>query len=239
MKKTVLCILVLIFAFSAAAGGMAEEERLTFATTDLNGNPVDESLLDGYDVIIFNVWEPWCSPCVSEMPDLERLYQLYKDKGVLVVGVVNRSPYGGYDPEEIIRETGVTYPILNYCSAFDTYCSEYIFPATFVIDGHGRSVDMEEVYRDAMLPMAREDAAAYAAGVYDEYLNDPAYAAYQPYFEHLKAAAEGGEEEILALAAYYAEDSFYGTAAFYGSLDEDVWEYIFSALSSGEAVRMN
>ncbi len=35
-----------------------------------------------------NIFTTWCSPCVAEMPELEKLYQQMKDKGVGVVGVV-------------------------------------------------------------------------------------------------------------------------------------------------------
>ena len=35
-----------------------------------------------------NVFTTWCSPCVNEIPELEKLYEEMKEKGVGVVGVV-------------------------------------------------------------------------------------------------------------------------------------------------------
>ena len=34
------------------------------------------------------VFTTWCSPCVNEIPELEKLYEEMKEKGVGVVGVV-------------------------------------------------------------------------------------------------------------------------------------------------------
>ncbi|MFC4767015.1 redoxin domain-containing protein [Effusibacillus consociatus] len=34
-----------------------------------------------------NFWGSWCDPCKKEMPDLETVYQQYKDKGFVVLGV--------------------------------------------------------------------------------------------------------------------------------------------------------
>lgn len=54
-----------------------------FSVTDNNGNIVtDETLKEGVAVIIhFNTW---CPDCVEEMPHLERIYQLYKDRASFI-----------------------------------------------------------------------------------------------------------------------------------------------------------
>ena len=49
-------------------------------------------VLDVYkrqDLTMVNIFTTWCSPCVNEIPDLEKLYQEMKDKGVGVVGVLS------------------------------------------------------------------------------------------------------------------------------------------------------
>ena len=72
-----------------AASGEAEaaEEAPTarpfsvFSTTDLEGNAVDQSILEGYDLTLVNVWATYCTPCLEEMPDLGSLAAEYEATG--------------------------------------------------------------------------------------------------------------------------------------------------------------
>lgn len=38
-------------------------------------------------VVILNFWASWCTPCKQEMPNLERVWQEFKDRGVVVLGI--------------------------------------------------------------------------------------------------------------------------------------------------------
>lgn len=59
----------------------------SFSTEDVFGNCYTESLFQEYDLTLVNVFATWCSPCVEEMPELEKLRQEYADKGIRL-GVV-------------------------------------------------------------------------------------------------------------------------------------------------------
>ena len=54
---------------------------------ELNGKTYTQDIFSKYDLTMVNIFTTWCSPCVNEIPDLEKLYQEMKDKGVGVVGV--------------------------------------------------------------------------------------------------------------------------------------------------------
>ena len=60
----------------------------TFETTDIDGNSYTEKVFSDYDLTLVNAFTTWCSPCVNEMPELEKLYQEMKEQGVGVVGMV-------------------------------------------------------------------------------------------------------------------------------------------------------
>ena len=46
---------------------------------DENGNNYDFKREKG-KVVFVNFWATWCPPCVAEMPDLQKLYDDYRDK---------------------------------------------------------------------------------------------------------------------------------------------------------------
>ena len=106
-----------------------------FSTTDFEGNEVTEQLFAGHKLTILNFWEPWCGPCVSEMPDLQRLSQEYAGKGVQVVGVF-ATPNADEEVQAVLDKTGVTYPILRYTSEFDFLQTGYV-PTTVIIGSSG------------------------------------------------------------------------------------------------------
>ncbi len=69
-------------AVNAVVGNPAPD----FTLADLDGNQVSLSDFRGKTVFI-NFWATWCPACREEMPEIEALYQQYKDKGVVVLGV--------------------------------------------------------------------------------------------------------------------------------------------------------
>ncbi len=116
---------------------------LVFDTLDHEGNLVTNEIITGSKLVILNLWAPWCGPCVGEMPDLEKLYQKYKDDGLLILGVF--SPYDSLDDvRDIIKECGVTYPCIVQDENLNKYEQTYI-PATFFFDGNGNLLESEPV----------------------------------------------------------------------------------------------
>ncbi len=58
-----------------------------FALTTFAGEPVSLEGLRG-KVVVLNFWASWCYPaCYEEAPALERGWQQWRDRGVMVVGV--------------------------------------------------------------------------------------------------------------------------------------------------------
>ena len=57
-----------------------------FQLTTFEGESIDTRELQG-QVILVNFWASWCKPCEQEARELEQAYQLYKDRGVVFLGV--------------------------------------------------------------------------------------------------------------------------------------------------------
>ena len=114
--------------------------KLSFSTTDINGSSVSMSTYSASKVIIFNMWEPWCGPCVREMPDLQKLYNNYKSRGLLVVGVYSTEE----NAKSTVESNGITYPIIRKSSEFNAFDTGYV-PTTIIVDGQGNILTGEPI----------------------------------------------------------------------------------------------
>ena len=116
---------------------------LVFESVDINGNIVTDEMIKGSKLVLLNLWEPWCGPCVNEMPDLQKVYLKYKDKGLLIIGAYTTFDMDG-EAKSIVSSAGITYPIVKADENLYSYEQSYV-PATFIFDGNGNLLDSNPV----------------------------------------------------------------------------------------------
>jgi len=91
MKKALFLTLALLLLLTAT-GCQQESEKgapvfTSFTATDLEGNPVNESIFADTKITMVNIWATFCSPCIREMPELAELNEAYGDN-FQVIGIV-------------------------------------------------------------------------------------------------------------------------------------------------------
>ncbi len=62
--------------------------------------------------VLVNLWATWCPPCRAEMPAIDKMYQEYKDQGLIVLAI--DMTYQD-DPSAVVpfaKEYGLTFPVL-------------------------------------------------------------------------------------------------------------------------------
>ncbi len=79
-----------------------------FTITTLDGQQMHLADLKG-KVVVVNFWASWCGPCRQEAPALQTVWQQYKDKGVVVLGVAYTDIES--NARAFIQEYGQDYPI--------------------------------------------------------------------------------------------------------------------------------
>ncbi len=87
----------------------SKRQETNFTATDLQGKSWTLKDLKG-KVVLVNFWATWCPPCQKEMPDLEALYNQYKDQGFVILAFSEDDETNKVAP--FIAERKITYPIL-------------------------------------------------------------------------------------------------------------------------------
>lgn len=110
-----------------------------FSVRALDGSGATRTL-ESYrgKVLILNVWATWCVPCKVEMPSFERLYQRYRDHGLVIVAVSIDGPGKERAILDFGRQLGLSFELAhdpdgNIETAYQTTGA----PETFVIDTAG------------------------------------------------------------------------------------------------------
>ncbi|MFL6302301.1 MAG: TlpA disulfide reductase family protein [Candidatus Sulfotelmatobacter sp.] len=130
-------------ALSKLEAADAARQQADFTLSDLQGNPWHLRDLRG-KVVLVNFWATWCPPCRKEMPDLQALYDKYKDQGFVVVSISDEQ---AAKVQPFITERKITYPVLldPARKVNDLFQVEGI-PKSFVYDREGKlvaqSIDM-------------------------------------------------------------------------------------------------
>lgn len=107
-----------------------------FALPALGGGTVKLSDLKG-KVVVVNFWATWCPPCLQEMPVLNELSTIYKNKNVVVLGL-SLDEEGLPATESFVTKLGVKYKIVESDKkTYQAYGNVLTIPHTFVIDKNG------------------------------------------------------------------------------------------------------
>ncbi len=118
---------------------------LPFTVNDLSGNAVTSGeLFAGHPVTMINLWATWCGPCVNELPQLEKLWKEYSQRGVGFVGICLDAMDSRTVSEAVnlAKKAGITYPMLA-CNReverlFDSMLEAY--PTTIFVNEKGEMI---------------------------------------------------------------------------------------------------
>lgn len=95
--------------------------------------------------VVLNVWATWCPPCQQETPRMERAYERYRERGVIVLGVDQNDPSAKV--EAFVTRFRLQYPVVLDPKELFGAAASFSFPTTVFIDrtGHVRSVHHGEI----------------------------------------------------------------------------------------------
>ena len=103
----VLPLLLNMPVLHAEESGEAGQTFYPLESFDLEGPLPD---LKG-KIVLLDFWASWCGPCAKSFPSLDALYQEYRERGVVVLGINLDEKRSGMDG--FLKKRPVTFPIVR------------------------------------------------------------------------------------------------------------------------------
>ncbi len=111
--------------------------------TTVDGKPFDWSKYRG-KVVLVDFWATWCGPCVAEIPNILKNYELYHDRGFEVVGIScdrNRESL-----EDFLKKRDIPWTIL-FSGEGPNPASEYYgilgIPVCILVGADGKVISLQ------------------------------------------------------------------------------------------------
>lgn len=173
MKKVIAIILALfcIVSVFVSCGNSQDEQTTTNGTAtpgesyypmgdeifkgiesyDLDGNKVDDSIFKGKKLTMVNIWGTFCSPCIGEMPDLQKLSEEYADKDFQIIGIICDAYADDEEKiqlaKEICKDTGAKYVSIVASASLDDAILDTVMsvPTTFFLNEEGKQFDQNYI----------------------------------------------------------------------------------------------
>lgn len=118
----------------------AKTANLTLKFKNIAGKSVNLSDYKG-KVILLDFWATWCPPCRKEIPGYIQLYNKYKSRGLVVIGISMDDPEDLAAVKTYAAQIKMSYPILMGAGREEELkpaFGELPLPTSFVIARNGR-----------------------------------------------------------------------------------------------------
>ncbi|EEF81148.1 TlpA disulfide reductase family protein [Methylophaga thiooxydans] len=142
MMKLILSTLLLSTSVFAAndmimTAVTPNEQAKNFTLESPSGATISLSDYSGKYVLV-NFWAHWCSPCIKEFPDMQKLYD-ESDKTQFEIIAIHAGPYNS-EAAQFVKHFGISFPIV---SDPDTSLKGWdipVLPMSYLVDPEGNVV---------------------------------------------------------------------------------------------------
>ncbi|MCD7971072.1 MAG: AhpC/TSA family protein [Candidatus Azobacteroides sp.] len=121
--------------------------------TDLQGDISALSDLEGKYVLLF-FWSPECNHCEKEIPYLNYIHSLYKDKNLAMIGIAIESERRRADWEQLIKANQMEWPQVSDLKLWESELAKAFniknVPYVYLTDPQGKII-AKEIYREQLL----------------------------------------------------------------------------------------
>lgn len=116
-------------------GGFKNKIAPTWELTGIDGKKYKSDSLNS-KIVLLDFWYVGCFPCLKSIPILEKIYEKYKNDGLIVLGA-NIRDTNQVNLRKFADQRKITYPILINASEVSKIFNVTSYPTLFFIDKNG------------------------------------------------------------------------------------------------------
>lgn len=116
-----------------------------FRLNDLDNTSRSFTELKGEKITIIDFWATWCKPCTKAIPELNKIYDSYKDKGVQIIGINCDGPRSINKVAPLASALQIKYQVLtDIDSEVMKDLNINAFPTLIIVNSQGKIVWLHE-----------------------------------------------------------------------------------------------
>lgn len=141
MGRTIIILpLLLLVSFLAQA-----QTVRNYTLQNVNNEKVDLYDLKGESITVLDFWTTWCKPCKKAIPQLNILYEEYKEQGVQIIGINCDGPRTVAKVPGVSHSLQIKYPVLiDINSDILNALNLSNFPTLVILDSNNKVKYMHE-----------------------------------------------------------------------------------------------
>lgn len=137
-------LIIISFALFASYGITAQTVS-NFEFKNIENKTQTYNELKGEKLTLIDFWATWCKPCNKAIPELNKIYSLYKDKGVEIIGINCDGPRSVSKVGPLSKSLKIQYPVLiDINSELKTELNIIVLPTLVIVNTKGKIVWIHE-----------------------------------------------------------------------------------------------
>jgi peroxiredoxin len=153
------------------SGSAAAETPAAISTAqDFTGTGIDGKSYHLQDLlkkgpVMLDFWTTWCGPCMKELPELQKIWEKYRDQGFTLLTVASDDQRTAAKIKPLALSHGFKFPVLTDTNRkIGNLYNVRNYPTTFLINRDGSVVFQAQGYRPGDEKDVEARVAALLAG---------------------------------------------------------------------------
>jgi thiol-disulfide isomerase/thioredoxin len=139
--KTILIMACAIFSFTS----LSAQNVKNFELKDIENNIRNYNELKGEKLTLIDFWATWCKPCNKAIPELNKIYEIFKKQGVEIIGINCDGPRSISKVAPLSKSLKIQYPVLiDINSEIKTELNILALPTLLIVDANNKVVWIHE-----------------------------------------------------------------------------------------------